>query len=84
MRVTPTDFRKNLFHFLERALNGELIEIVHKNRTVRLTAAEPTSKLSRLVRRDTLACDPDKLDEALKAQDDEMSRQWEEKWQSRL
>ena len=35
--VIATDFRKNLFQVVERALNGELIEIVHKNGKIRLT-----------------------------------------------
>ena len=82
--VTVTEFRKNLFQLVERALNGELIEIVHKNRTIRLAPAEPKSKLSRLVRRDTLNCAPEELEQAIRLQDDEMRRRWEQKWQSRL
>lgn len=31
-------------------LNGELIEIVHQNRTIRLAPTERKSKISRLVR----------------------------------
>jgi antitoxin (DNA-binding transcriptional repressor) of toxin-antitoxin stability system len=84
MTVTATDFRKNLFQLVERALNGELIEIVHKNRTIRLAPTEPKSKLSRLVERDTLNCTPGEFDKAIRAQDDESRRQWEQKWQSRL
>jgi prevent-host-death family protein len=82
--VTPTDFRKNLFQLIERALNGELIEIVHKNRTIRLTPAEPQSRLSRLVPRDTLNCPPDEFERLLRAQDEEMRQQWDEKWRNRL
>lgn len=84
MTVTVTDFRKNLFHLVERALNGELIEIVHKSRTIRLTPTEPMSKLSRLVTRDTLNCTPEEFDRILLDQDEEMRRQWERKWQGRL
>ena len=84
MTVTATDFRKNLFQFVERALNGELIEIVHKNRTIRLAPTEPKSKMSRLVRRDTLNCTPEEFDQAIRAQDDDMRQQWEQKWHSRL
>ena len=84
MTVTATDFRKNLFQLVERALNGELIEIVHKNRKIRLTPTEPISKLSRLVRRDTLNCTPEEFDRRLRAQDDEILREWEQKWQTRL
>ena len=84
MTVTATDFRKNLFQLVERALNGELIEIVHKNRTIRLTPAERNSKLSRLVQRDTLKCAPDEFDRLLQAQNDEMRQEWDQKWQRRL
>lgn len=84
MTVTATEFRKNLFQFVERALNGELIEIVHKNRRIRLSPNERTSKLARLVRRDTLTCTAEEFDQLLRAQDEEMSRQWEQKWQHRL
>lgn len=69
---------------MERALNGELVEIVHKNRTIRLAPAEPCSKLSRLVQRDTLACAPEELDRLLQTQDDELRQNWEQKWQTRL
>ncbi len=84
MTVTATDFRKNLFQLIERALNGELIEIVHKNRRIRLAPSEPKSKLSRLVERDTLNCTSDEFDQAVRSQDDEMRRQWNEKWPTRL
>jgi antitoxin (DNA-binding transcriptional repressor) of toxin-antitoxin stability system len=84
MTVTVTDFRKNLFQLVERALNGELIEIVHKNRIIRLAPNEPKSKISRLVPRDTLRCTPEEFDQATRNQDDEMRRQWEQKWRSRL
>lgn len=82
--MSATDFRKNLFQLVERALNGELIEIVHKNRTIRLAPTERKSKMSRLVQRDTLNCSPDEFDKALRAQDDEMRDQWEQKWRSRF
>ena len=82
--MTVTEFRKNLFQLVERALNGELIEIVHKNRTIRLAPTEPKSKLSHLVQRDTLNCTPEELEQAVRVQDDEMLKRWEQKWQSRL
>lgn len=84
MTVTTTEFRKNLFQLVERALNGELIEIVHQKGTIRLAPTERSSKLSRLTRRDTLNCTPDEFDRLLQAQDEEMCRQWEEKWQTRI
>lgn len=67
MTVTVTEFRKNLFQLVERALNGELIEVIHKNRAIRLVLTEPQSKLSRLVQRDTLNCTPEEFDQALRS-----------------
>jgi antitoxin (DNA-binding transcriptional repressor) of toxin-antitoxin stability system len=84
MMVTATDFRKNLFQLVERALNGELVEIAYKDRTIRLTPNEQTSKLSHLVRRDTLNCTPEEFERLLGAQDDEGRQQWEQKWRTRL
>ena len=82
--VTATEFRKHLFQLVDRALNGELIEVIHKNRTIRLSPTEPKSKLSRLVERDTLNCTPAEFDQAVRSQDDEIRREWVQKWQSRL
>jgi hypothetical protein len=84
MTVTATDFRKNLF---------QLVEARTQRRVGRNRPQEPQnpagthrtkSKLSRLVQRDTVNCTPDEFDQAVRAQDDEMRRQWEQKWQSRL
>lgn len=84
MTTTVTDFRKNLFQIVERALNGELVEITYKNQILRLVPSEPVSKLSRLVRRDTLACTPDEFERLLRVQDEEARDLWEEKWRTRL
>jgi len=84
MTVTASDFRKNLFQLVERALNGERIEITFRSRTVRLTPLEPSSKLSRLITRDTLTCSPDEFEKTSQNQDEEISRQWEDKWRNRL
>jgi prevent-host-death family protein len=36
MKVTSTEFRKNLFQIVERALRGEFVEVAHKGRVIRL------------------------------------------------
>ena len=36
MKVTSTAFRKNLFQFVERGLQGELVEVAHKGRLIHL------------------------------------------------
>lgn len=73
-----------MFQLFERALHGELIEIVHKNRIIRLTPADPKSKLSRLVQRDTIDCTMEEFEQAERSQDEEMRSQWDSKWRSRL
>jgi prevent-host-death family protein len=48
MTVSISDFRKNLFKLVDRALEGDLIEIVHKGETIRLLTKPQVSKLDRL------------------------------------
>jgi prevent-host-death family protein len=54
MQVTITEFRKNLFQIMERALNGEFVEINHKGQRVRLVPQASMSKLDRLVAHDSI------------------------------
>lgn len=84
MRVTPTEFRKNLFSLADRALDGELIEIVHKGRTLRLVAQEPPSKLARLAQDPILkGVDPEEIEGALNQISEEAKAEWERKWHLR-
>jgi antitoxin (DNA-binding transcriptional repressor) of toxin-antitoxin stability system len=80
VQITSTEFRKNLFQIIERALRGEFIEVTHKGRVVRLSAGEQPSKLSRLVARDTIRGSIDDLEAGQRALDDEMRESWEAKW----
>jgi len=52
MRVTITEFRKNLFKLVERVIAGESVEFVHLGTTIRLIIPEARpSKLERLTPR---------------------------------
>jgi prevent-host-death family protein len=84
MQVTSTEFRKNLFQLVERALRGEFVEVAHKGRLVRLVPAERSGKLSRLVPRDTIVGTPDDLERAQLQLDAEMRALGEDKWAPRL
>ncbi len=55
MKVTITEFRRNLFQLVERAVAGETVEFVHQGTTVRLVIPEGSapSKLGRLTPRQT-------------------------------
>ena len=49
VKVTVTEFRKNLFKLVEKVIAGETVEFVHQGTTVRLVIPEhPASKLDRL------------------------------------
>jgi antitoxin (DNA-binding transcriptional repressor) of toxin-antitoxin stability system len=55
MKVTITEFRRNLFKLVERVIAGETVEVVHQGATVRLVITEGSapSKLRRLTPRQT-------------------------------
>ncbi len=80
MTVNTTEFRKNLFTLVDRALRGELIEITHKGQTIRLVPASQPSKMSRLVKRNTIKGSLDDLAKAQQELDDDMRQSWENKW----
>lgn len=83
MTVTITEFRKNVFELVERALKGELIEVSHKGRLVRLMAEaeNSTSKLARLVTRNTVVGSFEELEEAQRNLQTENRARWEAKWE---
>ena len=80
MKVTSTEFRKNMFQLVERVLQGELVEIVYKGRLVRLVPQVQPTKMSRLVQRDTINGTPEDLELAQQELDDEMRTAWTRKW----
>ena len=52
MKVTITEFRKNLFELVEKVIAGESVEFVHLGTTIRLVVPEGrSSRLDRLTRR---------------------------------
>ena len=83
VKVTSTEFRKNLFQIVERAIQGEFVEVVHKGRLVRLVPGDKPSKMSRLIQRDTICGTPEDLDYAQKQLDTEMRTSWERKWDAK-
>lgn len=84
MPTTATEFRKHLFQLLQRALDGELIEIEHKGRVVQLVAKNRQSKLDRLVKRDILACTPEELEQFQQRESEQRRLEWERNWDSEL
>ena len=81
MKCTATQLRKNLFAALEKAADGEPIEITYKGQKFVLEADLRGSKLARLEPHpDFFLVDPDSIiytDPKLMA---EMQAAWEEDW----
>ena len=80
MKVTSTEFRKNLFQIVERALQGEFVEVAHKGRLVRLVPGDKPSKMSRLIQRDTIHGTLEDLADSQTRLDAEVLAAWEGKW----
>ncbi len=83
MKITSTEFRKNLFQIVERAIQGEFVEVLHKGRSVRLVPGDRPSKMSRLIQRDTIHGTLEDLDRGQRQLDDEMRTSWDEKWDTK-
>ena len=65
VELSATEFRRNLFQILDRALKGEPIAVRYRNATIRLTPPPRSeSKLGRLRRRNVLLVPPDAIVES--------------------
>ena len=61
MQVSATEFRKNLFKLLERALRGEPVEVIYKGSSVQVAARGVHAKLERAKRQHAQVGDPDEI-----------------------
>lgn len=62
MRITASKLRENVYRILDEVLaTGVPVEIERKGRLLRVVAAEPTSRLSRLERRNFVLGAPETL-----------------------
>jgi prevent-host-death family protein len=84
MTITATQFRRQLFEMLERALKGETVEITHHGRSFQLVPKERQSKLARLVKHDVLVGSLEEVETALDGIGRESAALWERKWKERL
>ena len=79
VRVTITDFRKDLFKLVERAIAGETVEFVHRDTTIRLVVPEASaSRLDRLTPRQIT--NPDAPEDAEQKLKTEMWKEIERDW----
>ena len=79
MRVTVTEFRKDLFKLVERVIAGETVEFVHRGATIRLVVPESrSSRLDRLTPRQITS--PHTTEEAERKLHREMLAEMEKDW----
>jgi antitoxin (DNA-binding transcriptional repressor) of toxin-antitoxin stability system len=76
MALTATDLRKNLFQVLDRALQGEAVEVVYKGSKLRLVPTPGGSKLARAVRRHSLLVQPESIVESDAGLMAELEKKW--------
>jgi antitoxin (DNA-binding transcriptional repressor) of toxin-antitoxin stability system len=80
MKLTATEFRKDLFSVLERVLQGETAEIIYKGSAVRVAPGGSSSKLARAKCQNTLLCDPDAIIHSDKKLLAKMEAGWRKGW----
>ena len=80
VKLTATEFRRNLFTILGRVVEGETVEIGYKGSSVRVVSSSFTSKLARARRRRALLCDPDAIVSTDKKLLAEMEAEWRKDW----
>lgn len=81
MKCTATELRKCLFTALEKAAEGEPVEIDYKGSTFRLTAEQGGSKLSRLKRQHALLVPPESIADSDPELLAEMEAEWGKDWE---
>ena len=80
MKLTATEFRKQLFAVLEHVRRGETVEVLYKGSAVRLAPSGSSSKLARAKRQNTLRCDPDSIVHSDPKLVRKMEREWRRDW----
>ena len=62
MKTTATNFRANLYRYLDEVLEtGEPLEIERKGQRIMIIPDKPPSKLHRLQKRETLLTEPEEI-----------------------
>jgi hypothetical protein len=79
MKVTITQFRQDLFKLVNKALDGEPLEFVHKGIVFRVVPEKKVSKLSRLTTETIVAPETD-WEQVSKELLAEMEAEWEKDW----
>ena len=81
MEVTTTQFRRDLFSLVDRALKGETISVTHKGQRVRIVPEiDPATRFDRVTPLQVINPEfPDLDDREMK---EEMRKAWEKDWEN--
>ena len=79
MTATITQFRKELFHLADQAMNGEIVQFTYKGVVFQVKPEKKQSKLAKLVGQPVVAEGVD-LELAGKELSAEMQAEWEKDW----
>jgi prevent-host-death family protein len=80
MEVSITQFRRNLFDLVNKAMAGDEVVVTHKGGRFRIAPEKPVDKLSRITPMVVINPDgPGLEDESWK---EEMRLEWEKDWES--
>jgi prevent-host-death family protein len=82
VKVPISEFRKNLFQLVDQALQGDVVEVTHKGKTIRLVPEKTGSKLDRLtpIQVYNPAFSKEDHQRANRKLFSEMRREWEKDW----
>jgi hypothetical protein len=76
MAATITQFRKDLFHLADEALQGNQVEFVYRGVVFKVTPEKKRSKLEKLIGQPVLAAGVDMEESMLP----EMEAEWKKDW----
>ena len=81
MEISITEFRRNLFSVVQKAMDGNEVWVRHKDRRFRIVPEGAPSKLSRITPMEIVAPGVDLEDDSWK---EEIMRDWERNWDRQL
>jgi antitoxin (DNA-binding transcriptional repressor) of toxin-antitoxin stability system len=81
MELSITEFRRNLFSVVQKAMDGADVWITHRGRRFRIMPEGAPSKLSRITPMDIVAPGVDLADDFWKQ---DLMRNWEQSWDRQI
>jgi antitoxin (DNA-binding transcriptional repressor) of toxin-antitoxin stability system len=78
MQVSISQFRRDMFALVNRAIHGEQVSVMHKGQRIRLVPESPGSRLDRITPLQIINPEPDGIENTNLLE--EMEQAWERDW----